>query len=164
MASRRQRRRREQQQRRALPAADDTPLAPLAYSREQAAQLLGISLATLDRRVVPTIATVKTGWGARLIPVEELERYLVERRDVPRAPRPRREQSGRKPILPPVVVDRIRSERARGSSLAAIARRLNHDGIPTAQGGRQWWPSTLRTVLARATRLRSASSSGTEDA
>ena len=36
------------------------------YTREQAAQALGVSLATLDRRVVPAIATVKTEWGARL--------------------------------------------------------------------------------------------------
>ena len=51
----------------------------LVYSREQAAEALGISLATLDRRVVPVIATVKTEWGARLIPVAELERYLADR-------------------------------------------------------------------------------------
>jgi hypothetical protein len=37
-------------------------------------------------------------------------------------------------------------------SLAAIAAALNADGVATAQGGRQWWPSTVRAVL-RATSL-----------
>ena len=83
MARRRQRRKREKEQRRAPssvtpPIAADGhvggPVERLVYSREQAAQALGISLATLDRRVVPAIAMVKTEWGARLIRVAELER------------------------------------------------------------------------------------------
>lgn len=45
----------------------------LAYTRRQAAEALGLSLATIDRRVVPAIETVKTPWGQRLIPVDELE-------------------------------------------------------------------------------------------
>jgi len=45
-------------------------------------------------------------------------------------------------------VARIRNERAEGLPLAEIARRLNVDRVPTAQGGRQWWPSSVRAVLA----------------
>jgi hypothetical protein len=149
MSSRRQRKRREQQRRTPVATASDNRLAPLVYSREQAAHLLGISLATLDRRVVPTIATLRTEWGARLIPAAELDRYLAERREEPRARR-RRVPSGRKPSAPPEVVARIQGERDAGASLAEIARRLNHDGVPTCQGGRQWWPSTVRVVLAGA--------------
>jgi len=89
VASRRQRRRRDQLRRAPVLQASDEPLAPVFYSREQAAQLLGISLATLDRRVLPTIATVKTEWGARLIPVAEFDRFLAERREEPRARRRR---------------------------------------------------------------------------
>lgn len=63
------------------------PVKELVYSREQAAQALGVSLATLDRHVVPAIATVKTEWGARLIPAGELERYLAERTEEPWMPR-----------------------------------------------------------------------------
>jgi hypothetical protein len=156
MAKRRQRRRREKEQRhapkpvRVLQLNDaqlDDRVERLVYSREQAAQALGVSLATLDRRVVPAIATVKTEWGARLIPARELERYLAERTEEPRAPRWRRARSGRRSMLPPDVVARIRRERAEGRSLAEIADRLNRDGIPTGQGGRQWWPSTVRAVL-----------------
>lgn len=158
MVKRRQRRRREKEHRHATKPAgvlepDGDPLAgpvaPLAYTREQAAQALGVSLATLDRRVVPAIATVKTEWGARLIPVGELERYLVERREEPRVQWRRAARSGRKSTLPPEVVARIRREHAQGASLGEIARRLNRDDIPTGQGGRQWWPTTVRAVLLR---------------
>jgi hypothetical protein len=129
----------------------------LVYSREQAAQALGVSLATLDRRVVPAIATIKTEWGARLIPVAELDRYLAERTDEPRVPRRRHTDRGRRSTLAPEVVSRIQRERAKGESLAEIARQLNRDGVPTAQKGRQWWPSTVRVVLNGA-RPRAASS------
>jgi hypothetical protein len=121
----------------------------LAYTREQAAKALGMSVATLDRRVVPVIATVETEWGARLIPVAELERYLAERTQQPRRKRKPPRRSGRKAGVSPEVVERIRGEHAKGSSLAEIARALNTDRVRTAQGGRQWWPSTVRTVLAR---------------
>jgi hypothetical protein len=46
----------------------------------------------------------------------------------------------------------IRDEHADGRSLAEVARALNADGVPTSQGGRAWWPSTVRTVLVRSTR------------
>jgi hypothetical protein len=121
----------------------------LVYSREQAAQALGVSLATLDRRVIPAIATVKTQWGARLIQAAEFERYLAEQTQEPRIARRRPARPGRKSRLPAEVVARIHRERAQGSSLADIAQRLNRDGIPTGQGGRQWWPSTVRIVLSR---------------
>jgi len=47
------------------------------------------------------------------------------------------------------LVERIRVEHASGTSLGEIVRRLNADRLRTAQGGRQWWPSTVRGVLAR---------------
>jgi Recombinase len=157
MAKRRRRRRGEKQQRHAARkpgalAGRDVQIADrvvrLAYTRRQAAEALGVSLATLDRRVVPAITTVRTEWGARLLPVAELERYLAERRREPRAER-QALRPGRKPGLPPEVISRIRSERARGGSLGEIARGLNRDGVATSQSGRQWWPSTVRAVLAR---------------
>src|SRR4051812_19132471 len=59
----------------------------LTYSRAQAAEALGVSVQTIDRRVVPAITTVKTAWGSRLIPVSELERYLTEHTQLARRPR-----------------------------------------------------------------------------
>jgi hypothetical protein len=121
----------------------------LTYTREQAAEALSISLATLDRRVTPVISTVMTESGRRLIPVAELERYLVERTQPPRAERREPRSAGRKRGLPPALEARIRDEHLRGKSLGEIARGLNTDGAKTAQGGRQWWPSTVQTVLRR---------------
>jgi DNA invertase Pin-like site-specific DNA recombinase len=54
---------------------------------------------------------------------------------------------GRPVSLPPEISKRIASERKAGRSLAAIAATLNEEQVPTAQGGRQWWPSTVRAVL-----------------
>jgi hypothetical protein len=127
----------------------------LAYSRKQAADALGVSISTIDRRVVPSIHTVKTPWGQRLIPVAELERFLREHLEPPREPN-ERGTPGRPPSLPWRIVERIRLEYARGHGLSAIARQLNADRVPTAHGGREWWPSTVRSVLIRSSPLPSA--------
>lgn len=122
----------------------------LAYSRKQAAEAFGVSISTIDRRVVPSVSTVKTPWGQRLIPVAELERFLREHLEPPRG-FGERGTAGRPPSLPRQVVDRIRLEYSRGHGLAAIAQALNQDGVPTAHGGRQWWSSTVRAILVRST-------------
>lgn len=154
--SRRQQRRREKLQRHASPVSGD-PVEPgpiiheasrverLAYTRTQAAEALGISRSTLNR-LLPFLETVELPWGTKLIPVDELQRLLRERR---RAARRRREPvpRGRPRTLPPELVQQIWVKRAIGKSLAEIARELNASGTPTAQGGRQWWPSTVRAVL-----------------
>jgi Recombinase len=139
-----------------LKLADD--VERLVYTREHAAEALGISLATLDRRVVPVIATVETEWGRRLIPVSELERYLAERTKQPRAERRPAKRAGRKASVPPELVQRIRAEHASGRSLGQIARDLNAEEVTTAQGGRQWWPSTVRSVLVCLSRPESSQS------
>jgi DNA invertase Pin-like site-specific DNA recombinase len=56
---------------------------------------------------------------------------------------------GRPATIPDEVVKRIKRERAKGKSLAAIADALNADGVPTAQGGRRWYPATVRYTLRR---------------
>ena len=120
----------------------------LTYSRRQAAEALGVSITTIDRRVVPAIETVKTPWGQRLIPVDGLERFVHEHLEPGRA-RPAVQPSGRPPILPEGVVARVRLEYVRGHSFREIARGLTADCVSTAHGGRRWWPSTVRAVLLR---------------
>jgi DNA invertase Pin-like site-specific DNA recombinase len=66
-----------------------------------------------------------------------------------RAKRRKGVKLGRKSTLPAKVVERISREREGGASLQAIADGLNRDGIRTGQGGKQWWPSTVRAVLNR---------------
>jgi hypothetical protein len=118
----------------------------LAYRRKQAAEALGVSISTIDRHLVATVNTVKTPWGQRLIPVDELQRFIREHLEPGRV-RTKRRPAGRPSTLPPGVVDRIRLEYARGRSLGEIAKALDTDGVPTAHGGRQWWPSTVRAVV-----------------
>jgi len=120
----------------------------LAYTRRQAAEALGVSISTVDRRLIPALDTIKTPWGQRLIPAAELESFLKEHAR-PGRPRPRRRRSGRPPALPARVVQRIRAEHASGLSLGEIARLLNAEEVRTGHGGRRWWPSTVRAVLER---------------
>lgn len=131
----------------------------LAYSRRQAAEALGVSISTIDRRLVPSMSTVKTPWGQRLIPVAELERFLREHLEPPRD-LGQRGTAGRPASLPRQIVDHIRLEYARGRGLAEIARALNEDEVPTAHDGRQWWPSTIRAVLVRSSPPASVEVSG----
>ncbi|HEX5468274.1 MAG TPA: recombinase family protein [Gaiellaceae bacterium] len=120
----------------------------LAYTRTQAATALGISRSTFIRRVLPFVETIETGWGTSLIPVDEVERFLLERRRQARATPGSPTRWGRRTGLPKEIIARIHRERADGRSLGQIARGLSADGVPTSQGGRQWWPSTIRAVLA----------------
>lgn len=59
---------------------------------------------------------------------------------------------GRPATLPRAVVSRITRRRRAGKSYAAIADELNRAGVPTAQGGRKWYPATIRAVVERADR------------
>jgi hypothetical protein len=94
------------------------------------------------------VETVEMPWGARLIPADELERLVAERRRLAKR-RPTRTVQGRPRQVSDQVVERIHAAHTAGRSLGEIARELNADRVPTAQGGRQWWPSTVRAVLNR---------------
>lgn len=154
MSRHRVRRRIEKQLRHAEPhrrvlVRDAEGVERLTYTRPQAAEALGVSQSTL-KRLLPYIAQVELPWGTKLIPVDELERLVAEGRRPPRKLRRPSRPSGRPSVLPPELVERIRAEHAAGNTLAQIARDLNANGTPTAHGGRQWWPSTVRAVFGRA--------------
>ena len=53
---------------------------------------------------------------------------------------------GRPPTMAADVVARILAEHQEGKSYGAIARGLDADGVPTAQGGR-WYPATVRGAV-----------------
>ena len=120
----------------------------LAYSISQAAEALGVAASTVSRSVVPVVETIEVEGGRVLIPVGELERYLAERRRTVE-PRPQRAPVGRPPAVPADVAARIVAEHTAGRTLGQIARGLDSDQIPTAQGGRRWWSSSVRAVLIR---------------
>jgi len=56
---------------------------------------------------------------------------------------------GRPSTLPASTLERIRTLRAGGASLAATARTLTAENAPTATGG-GWYPSTIRRVESSA--------------
>lgn len=155
--NRRQRRRTAKGQRHAQPPAragvsltvrEATSIERLAYTRTQAAEALGVSRSTFDRRMLPLLETVEMPWGTKLVPVDELQRLLAEQRR-PARERPRSAPRGRPTAMAPELVMRIRAERAAGRSLANIARDLDAGQVPTAHGGDRWWPSTVAAVLRR---------------
>jgi len=121
----------------------------LVYTRSQAAEALGMSRSTFSRRVLPIIETTEMPWGTRLIPADELERLIAERRRPPRKQARESAKQGRPAALSPQLVQQIRAAHNSGQSLAEIARNLNAAATPTAHGGARWWPSTVRAVLDR---------------
>jgi DNA invertase Pin-like site-specific DNA recombinase len=86
-----------------------------------------------------------------LVSFAQFERRLIGQRtrDGLAAKRASGVRLGRPVSTPDRIVERIRRERAAGTSLGAIAASLNVDAIPTSQGGVQWHASTVRAVLAR---------------
>jgi DNA invertase Pin-like site-specific DNA recombinase len=54
---------------------------------------------------------------------------------------------GRPTVTAPGTVARIQALRAEGLSLRAIAGKLNEEGVPTSQGGKQWYASTVRSMI-----------------
>ncbi len=139
------------------------PQALVAHKRERAAQAL------LDLQALLASAQ-RQGWALlaldctpeRRRPAGEQVATLlatfaqVERRSISERTRAalararaRGVRLGRPPTMSSYAIERIRRERAAGKSLAAIANGLNADHIPTAQGGRRWYPATIRHTLNR---------------
>ncbi len=56
---------------------------------------------------------------------------------------------GRPPVLSDELVGRIEQMRNAGQSYRAIADALNRTDVPTAHGGKQWYPATIRKLLLR---------------
>jgi Recombinase len=125
-----------------------TQVERLAYTRSQAAEALGVSRTTFSRRVLPLVETIDMPWGSRLVPVDELERLVSERRRPARGRAPTA-PPGRPTSVPDELVRHVQAEHVKGKSLHQIARDLNASQTPTAHGGAQWWPSTVRALVRR---------------
>lgn len=119
----------------------------------QRAGKAGWDLVALDAPVDTT-----TPQGAAMAQVlavfAELERRLIGER-TKAALAVRKAQGvrlGRPQTLPDKIVKRIEKARAAGATWSAIARQLTEEGVPTAQGGRRWYPATVRYVTLAAER------------
>ena len=80
--------------------------------------------------------------------VAEFERDVISERTKTGMAEARRRGArfGKTSTLDPALVARIRADRDAGLSLSAIARALDAEGVPTGQGGRRWYASTVRAV------------------
>jgi hypothetical protein len=133
----------------------------LAYTRTQAAQALGVGRSTFIRRVLPHVETIEMPWGAKLIPVDELERLLREQRRKVSAEERRGARPGRKTNVPAEIAALIRAERATGKSLAAIAqhlsRRASQPRRARVNGGRRRfapsWPAPSGSTPLKAAQV-----------
>jgi DNA invertase Pin-like site-specific DNA recombinase len=130
-----------------------TKLDRLTRSMHVAARVLasaergGWGLIALDS-AVDTTATEGSALIQVLAIFDEMERKLIGERETRPELTIRRPtvRLGRPSTLSLDVVERIVAARRGGATWAAIADELNDDGVPTAQGGKQWYPATVRHV------------------
>jgi DNA invertase Pin-like site-specific DNA recombinase len=54
---------------------------------------------------------------------------------------------GRRKNVPANVLADLQGMRSKGMTYAAMAAKLNENRVPTAQGGKQWHPSTVQRIL-----------------
>jgi DNA invertase Pin-like site-specific DNA recombinase len=87
-----------------------------------------------------------------VVSASQYERRLIGQRtkDALAAKKAAGVQLGRPRLLPQDVVDGVVNAKTAGESLAGIARDLTTRGVPTAQGGKRWYPSTVQGVLRSA--------------
>lgn len=101
---------------------------------------LGVDTSTPNGKLLANIVAAMAEW----------ERELISQRTKAglESVTARGTQLGRRRNVPDDVVATIRLQREQGVGWSSIARRLNEDGVPTAQGGAQWYPATVRRVHA----------------
>ena len=102
---------------------------------------LGLDLSTPQGELVGNVIASVAQWERRIIGQRTKEALAVKKAQGVRVGRPAR--------LSQEVVERMQAARAEGLTYAAIAERLNEQGVPTAQGGRRWYPATVRSTLER---------------
>lgn len=105
---------------------------------------LGIDFSTISGQMV----------GHNIAAAAEFEREMISQRtkDALAIKRAQGVRLGRPRSLPDDVLRRVVKEWEEKRTLTTIAQGLNDDGVPTAHAkwhpGAQWWPATVRAVLA----------------
>lgn len=100
---------------------------------------LGVDTSTPSGEMMAAVMAAFAQYERRLIAQRTKDALAVKRAQGIRL--------GRPVELPAEVREWITRKRRQGASLPAIADRLNVKGVPTAQGGERWWPSTVAAVL-----------------
>lgn len=105
---------------------------------------IGVDTTTPSGEMMASVLAVFAQFERRLIGQRTREALAVKRSQGVRL--------GRPPTLSDATLRRIGRHRARGGTLAAIAARLDRDGVPTTHGGRRWHVSAVRSALERQAR------------
>jgi len=117
----------------------------MALARKQGWNLialdLGIDLTTPAGEFMAGVMASAAQWERRIIGQRTKDALAVRQAEGVRL--------GRPPSIDEAIVERIMAESREGVSMAEIARRLTSQAVPTARGGRTWYPSTVQTVLRR---------------
>jgi len=114
----------------------------------QRSQKKGWSLVALDLGV-DTTTPAGEFMASVLASAAQWERRIIGQRtkDALAVKRSQGVQLGRPRAVPAEVVQYIEGLRQQGLSLRAIAERLNAEGVPRAHQGRQWYGSTVKSLL-----------------
>ncbi len=118
--------------------------ATLAVARRQRWALvaldLGVDMTTANGRLVASIIAAVAEWESEVIGSRTADAMAEAKAQGVRF--------GRARMTSPEVVARIVGARRAGTPVARIAADLDRDGVPTPNGGRRWYPSTVARLVA----------------
>jgi len=103
---------------------------------------LGVDTSAPSGKLVANVMASVAEWERDVIGQRTREGLLAKRAQGVRLGRPRQ--------LPEELRNRIRAMRKAGASYPRIANTLNGERVPTAHGGRRWYPATIRKLLLEA--------------
>lgn len=99
---------------------------------------IGVDTSTINGELVASIIMALAQWERRIIGQRTKDALgQVKRRGT---------KLGRPTVVAREAVAIIRAMRSSGSSYRTIAATLNTEGVPTAQGGKEWYASTVRAI------------------
>ena len=102
---------------------------------------IGVDTSTINGELVANIIMALAQWERRIIGQRTKDALgAVARRGT---------KLGRPTTVTRDALAIIAAMRGGGASYRTVAAALNRAGVPTAQGGREWWASTVRAVEAR---------------
>lgn len=101
---------------------------------------VGVDTTTPQGEMVANIMATFAQFERRIIGQRTKDALAVKRAQGVRLGRPR--------SVPPQVVSKIKRMRKASKSYREIAELLTSAGVPTGQGGRRWYPATVRKIAA----------------
>lgn len=99
---------------------------------------LGVDTSTPSGEMIANVMATFAQFERRLIGQRTKDALAVKRAEGVKL--------GRPTVTSPQTAIRIQEMRADGRSYQWIADQLHRDGVPTSQGGKRWYPSTVRAI------------------